>query len=289
MENNLTLINQEILANLILTGDVSKLNPTQRVQYITTLCDRVGVDPMTQPFKILVLNGRQVLYADKGCCQQLCEKHNISTEIVKKEMVDGVYVVTVRAKKGDRYTDEDGAVHVNGIKGADLANALMKAVTKSKRRAVLALMGLGMMDESELDTLHGNGKVAEVKEAIQEVKPFTPPQNTEPPKSSPEDIAWGDEPEEESPSLDSAPVGSMLKGCELMVTDFNFRTITKKDGKTVEITDYTVEDAGGNSYMVSKFGHKEIERNTLCVFGGITVSEFKGQRQYMAKQISNKG
>jgi hypothetical protein len=81
----------------------------------------------------------------------------------------------------------------------------------------------------------------------------------------------------------------MLKGCELMVTDFNFRTITKKDGKTVEITDYTVEDAGGNSYMVSKFGHKEIERNTLCVFGGITVSEFKGQRQYMAKQISNKG
>ena len=54
---------------------------------------------------------------------------------------------------GDRYTDEDGAVTIDGLKGDALANAIMKAATKAKRRAVLALLGLNMLDESELETI----------------------------------------------------------------------------------------------------------------------------------------
>jgi hypothetical protein len=68
--------------------------------------------------------------------------------------VKDVYVVTVRAKLADgRYTDEDGAVTIGNSTGDNLANGLMKATTKAKRRAVLALLGLGMMDESEIDTI----------------------------------------------------------------------------------------------------------------------------------------
>lgn len=152
--NELAKVDQNILASLIIQGDISKLDANQRVEYITKLCDRVGVDPLTQPFKILRLQGKEVLYADKGCAQQLCKVYDISTEITKKERIEDVYVVTTRAKMPNgRYTDEDGAVPIANLKGEQLSNALMKANTKSKRRAVLALCGLGMLDESEIDSI----------------------------------------------------------------------------------------------------------------------------------------
>jgi hypothetical protein len=153
METKALAIPAEVMSSLILRGDISGLNSEQRVQYVSALCERIGLDPLTQPFKILKLQGKEMLYADKGCGQQLCKIYNISTEVTKKEKVEDVYVVTVRAKLGDRFTDEDGAVTIGNLKGDMLANALMKAVTKAKRRAVLAIVGLGMLDETEIDTI----------------------------------------------------------------------------------------------------------------------------------------
>lgn len=156
MASDITAINPDIISSLILQGDIGKLNSNQRVEYITKMCERVGVDPLTQPFKILRLQNKEVLYADKGCAQQLCKVYQISTEITRKEKIDDIYIVTTRAKLPDgRYTDEDGAVSVLNLKGDNLANALMKANTKSKRRAVLALCGLGLLDESEIETIKG--------------------------------------------------------------------------------------------------------------------------------------
>lgn len=154
--SEISKVNPEILSSLIINGDISKLNSQQRVEYITKLCERVGIDPLTQPFKILKLSGKEVLYADKGCTQQLCKVYGISTEVTKKEKIEDVYVVTVRASNSEgRFTDEDGAVTIGNLKGDYLANALMKAVTKSKRRAVLAFCGLGMLDETEVETIPG--------------------------------------------------------------------------------------------------------------------------------------
>ena len=39
------------------------------------------------------------------------------------------------------------------LKGDALANALMKAETKAKRRVTLSIAGLGWLDETELDTI----------------------------------------------------------------------------------------------------------------------------------------
>ena len=161
MENGkqLSALSPDIISSLVLGGDLSKLNPIQKVQYYNTLCERIGLDPTTQPFKILRLNNKEVLYADKGATQQLCKIYNISTEVTKKEKIEDVYVVTVRAKLGDRFTDEDGAVTIGSLKGDMLANALMKAVTKAKRRAVLSIVGLGMLDETDVETINGAEKV----------------------------------------------------------------------------------------------------------------------------------
>jgi len=56
----------------------------------------------------------------------------------------------------DGRTDtDDGAVAVAGLQGEAHANALMKTVTKAKRRVTLSILGLGMLDESEAETIPG--------------------------------------------------------------------------------------------------------------------------------------
>jgi hypothetical protein len=74
-----------------------------------------------------------------------------------------VFVVTASAKDRNGRTDAatgavsteftDDAGMTRKIKGVTLANAIMKAETKAKRRVTLSICGLGMFDESELDTV----------------------------------------------------------------------------------------------------------------------------------------
>ncbi len=135
-------------------GDLSKLTPQQRIHFYNARCERIGVDPLTQPFSYIVLNGKLTLYANKSCTDGLARVHSITRSITRKERIDDVYVVTAQASLPDgRHDESDGAVSIAGLKGESLANALMKAETKAKRRATLSLMGLGMLDESEIETV----------------------------------------------------------------------------------------------------------------------------------------
>ena len=73
----------------------------------------------------------------------------------------GVYIVTSKASLPDgRCTESLGAVNIQGLKGEAYANAIMKAETKAKRRATLDLLGLGVLDESEADSIPNASKVA---------------------------------------------------------------------------------------------------------------------------------
>jgi hypothetical protein len=106
---------------------------------------------MLQPFKILRLNGREMLYCDRTGTQQLNKLYKVSHEIKAREMMSGCYVVTAQASTPDgRTTESIGAVSIGNMKGESLCNAMMKAETKAKRRATLDLLGLGMLDESEI-------------------------------------------------------------------------------------------------------------------------------------------
>jgi hypothetical protein len=54
---------------------------------------------------------------------------------------------------------------IGSLRGENLCNALMKAVTKAKRRATLSFCGLGdVIDESELETVRDVRRVAEAEE-----------------------------------------------------------------------------------------------------------------------------
>jgi hypothetical protein len=149
-------LSAQALESVLISGDLSKLSPTDRMDYYQAVCASLGLNPLTKPFDYIQLNGKLQLYALKAATDQLREKHNISIVITNKEMVDNIYVVTAMATMPDGRTDtDDGAVAVAGLQGEAHANALMKTVTKAKRRVTLSISGLGMLDESEAETIPG--------------------------------------------------------------------------------------------------------------------------------------
>ncbi len=166
---------ESVVSALILNGDLSKLSAADKVKYYNGYCDRLGLDPFTKPFDILKLNGREVLYCTRTGTQQLNKLHNVSHTITSRELIEaaGVYQVTARASLADgRCTESIGAVNIGGLKGEAYANAIMKAETKAKRRATLDLLGLGVLDESEVETIP-NAQPVQIdksKEKIEEEK-----------------------------------------------------------------------------------------------------------------------
>lgn len=156
MENGkeLTTLGSDTIMRLVGGGDTSGLTQAQKLDYYKARCEAAGLDNRTAPFQFIKLQGREVLYATKGATDQLASNHGIRVEIQSQVTENGVRTVVVRAvAKDGRQTDDIGVVPVEGLKGGDLANAFMKAVTKAKRRAILSLCGLGMLDESELETI----------------------------------------------------------------------------------------------------------------------------------------
>lgn len=146
-------LDDQTLFALVSDGDCKKLSPEQRLAYYRARCDAAGLDPRAQPFQFITLNNKLVLYALKAATDQLTAKHGIQVEILSQATEAGIRIVTVRATTRDgRSTDEIGAVAVDGLRGDNLCNALMKATTKAKRRAVLGVCGLGLLDETELET-----------------------------------------------------------------------------------------------------------------------------------------
>lgn len=147
-------LDPKIIESLVIGGDLKRLTPAQKVAYYKYRCDQLGLDPAAQPFALLSLNGKEVLYALSGCTQQLCDKRGLSVAITKREKIDDIYCVEARVTgKDGRSTENMGTAPVGGLKGEALGNAFLKATTKAIRRTVLAHCGVGAMDETEVETI----------------------------------------------------------------------------------------------------------------------------------------
>ncbi len=142
------------LEQVLIHGDLKALTPEQRVNYLHSLCESTGLNPLTKPFEFINLGGKLVVYAKKDATDQLRAIHNVSIKITCREKVDDVFTVTAQATTPQGRCDESiGAVTVGNAKGDTLANLLMKAETKAKRRVTLSICGLGILDESEMETI----------------------------------------------------------------------------------------------------------------------------------------
>lgn len=147
-------MDQDALLAKLIGSDLAKLTTAERVELYRTTCASLGLNPYSRPFEYIWLGGRLVLYAKKDATDQLRKRDRISTRIINQTVNDDVYVVTVQAMTPDgRIDEETGASSLAGLHGEARANAIMKAVTKAKRRATLAICGLGWLDETEVETI----------------------------------------------------------------------------------------------------------------------------------------
>lgn len=143
-----------VMEQVITKGDLKDLTPAQRAKYYVEVCTSMGLNPLTKPFDYLTLNGKLTLYATKAATDQLRGLRSVSVWIESREQIDDLYIVTAAAQSADGRRDSDiGAVTTKGLAGEALANAMMKATTKAKRRVTLSLCGLGWLDESEVDSI----------------------------------------------------------------------------------------------------------------------------------------
>ena len=142
------------IESVLMQGDLSKLSANERVEYYRAVCQSVGLNPLTRPFDYITLNGKLTLYAKKDATDQLRANDQVSITKLEKETVNDIYLVTAYASGRNGRTDAStGAVNIAGLKGDALANALMKAETKAKRRVTLSICGMGLLDETEIETI----------------------------------------------------------------------------------------------------------------------------------------
>ena len=143
----------QLMESVLLQGDLSKLTPSQRVNYYQKVCESIGLNPLTRPFDYITLNNKLTLYAKKDAADQLRNIHGVSIDDVDIVDTPTQYIVKVKGHNKDGRTDvEIGVVNKTDMQG-NLANAQMKAVTKGKRRLTLSLCGLGWLDETEIDSI----------------------------------------------------------------------------------------------------------------------------------------
>ena len=73
-----TTIDPALIERVLIHGDLKQLTPAQKVSYYNAVCESVGLNPLTQPFQYIVLNGREVLYARRDATEQLRQLHTVS-------------------------------------------------------------------------------------------------------------------------------------------------------------------------------------------------------------------
>lgn len=185
MENTeiaMNSMNMELLEQVVVNGDLAKLSAPQRLDYYRQVCQSMGLNPLSKPFDYINLNGKLTLYAKKDATDQLRKIHGVSIDDIKTDDDGDWFVVTVKGSdKTGRRDVEIGAVAKSDMRG-NTGNAMMKAVTKAKRRLTLSLCGLGWLDESEIETIPDakpvivDSSTGEILEAPKQQKPELPPQ-----------------------------------------------------------------------------------------------------------------
>jgi len=179
------------LEKIVINNDLSELSADQRLSYYQKFCEATGLNWLTRPFQYIVLNGKLTLYATKGATDQLRAIKCISIKSLTRTIQHDICITDVTVSTPDGRVESDlGAVSIIGLKGEALANAIMKSATKAKRRATLGICGLGILDETEIETIPNaqyvpidfeTGEIADHKsgEILEKVTPLLKPDTSE--------------------------------------------------------------------------------------------------------------
>ena len=148
-----------LVDSLVTRGDISGLSAADRARVYVGICRRLGLEPSTQPLAAIKLNGKEVLYPTRGATDQLAAIHRVNREIIDgPRAMDFAGTKLIYAVCRASLPSGRTETAVATVPLTDPVNALMKCETKAKRRATLSILGLGMLDESELETIPAYAK-----------------------------------------------------------------------------------------------------------------------------------
>lgn len=152
---------ERVVESVVVRGDISALAPADKARLYIQTCESLGLNPATQPLAPLRLNGKEILYPTRGATDQLAAIHKLNREIV-----DGPKIVDINGTKVGYCVAK--ATHPNGrtetaiatVPATDPAMLYMKLETKAKRRVTLSILGLGWLDETEIESIPAAAKAA---------------------------------------------------------------------------------------------------------------------------------
>ena len=78
-------INKDAIERALMDGDLSTLTQVEKLAHYQSVCQPIGLTPLTKPFQYITLNGKLQMYALKGATDQLRKIYKIDCEIVKTE------------------------------------------------------------------------------------------------------------------------------------------------------------------------------------------------------------
>lgn len=200
---------KEVLTKVLVSGDLAPLNEAQKWVYYKGLCERLGLDPFTRPFKLIKFQGKETLYADATLAEQLASLRSLTVDNIE-EYIDAKGNLVIKCKvygpEQNRFITARGVVAYEALSGDAAANAQMKCETKAFRRSVLKYCGLSEYQGAEDAPKEGvEVEVGPAKEAPKAVLPKRRPAatvakkeeapQTPPPEREPEP---GTEPETEA-------------------------------------------------------------------------------------------
>jgi hypothetical protein len=193
----------DIMETVIAKGDLSKLTVDERNRYYSETCESLGLNPLTRPFEYITLNNQLRLYCRRDACDQLRRIHNVSIDRLEQRFDSGMFLVTAFASLPSGRVDSDiGAVSMSTGAGEIRANAIMKAVTKSKRRVTLSIIGLGFLTEDEAeDIAKAENKIKNKMQTVTAAdKPAALPSGDGSPSNPPEEPAGVVKPQAPTPA-----------------------------------------------------------------------------------------
>ena len=161
-----------VAESLVTKGDLSGLTSEERARHYIATCESHGLNPHSQPFSFLTLNGKLVMYANRGCTDQLAAMHHVNRKIIDgPRLMDlgGTKIIYCMAEASLPNGRTETAIAT--VPMTDPVMVLMKAETKAKRRATLSILGLGMLDETEAESIPGAVRMEAVRLDVRDDAP----------------------------------------------------------------------------------------------------------------------
>jgi len=143
----------ELAERLIIHNDLTKLSAKERLDFYRAKCRWYGLDWRLAPFDYIMTKQGVKLHLNATGTDLLRAQKKITIVDSKWEIVGQLVVSTVEGQMPDGRRDREiGAVSIANARGDDLANAIMKSMTKAKRRLVISMGGIGTDEDTEAES-----------------------------------------------------------------------------------------------------------------------------------------